>query len=356
MSEFFVYELPAQLIAQRPIDPPEAARLISMSASVRDLAQTTFRDLPDMLGADHMLVFNNTKVLPARLFGRLGGDGPEVEVLLTREIEPESWFAMGRPRKKLRSGGGIHFADGLIGEIVGSDHLSEVEIRFFAQHSNYSVSELLTRTGVMPIPPYIRGGRADGDDRVDYQSIFAKYPGSIAAPTASLHFSPELIERLTESGVRLEFLTLHLNVASFQPLDRVVAPGVELCSCSPAAWNQIIDFKAAGGKVIAVGTSMVRALEFLWRYSEGGNRSLGGEERDAGELDKLYEVDLFIKPGFDFGLIDGVVTNFHQPGSSHLALVEALVGRERLAQIYQLAVREEYRFLSYGDGMLLSYF
>jgi S-adenosylmethionine:tRNA ribosyltransferase-isomerase len=223
-----------------------------------------------------------------------------------------------------------------------------VTLRFSSDRSEgEDVSKLIRTVGVMPVPPYIRGGRGDADDVIDYQTTFAKVDGSVAAPTASLHFTPELMERIRAVGCSVEFVTLHVGAPSFTAVwtdeagsPELIPPGTELYRWSKGALDSIAACRARGGRVIGVGTTVVRALESMVRNPEG---------RDG----EWYPTALFIRPGFEFKTIDRMVTNFHQPRSTHLLLVEAFVGGVVLDRIYQYALKADYRFFSYGDGMLL---
>lgn len=332
------YELPRERIAQRPAQPPESARLLVVDRASKKIEHATFAELGRFLLQGDRLVFNETKVIPARLFGKAAG--ADVEILLTEQVSPTCWRCLARPLRRVKSVGSLQFGDVLRADLVGPDLPNCAVLEFTALAPGRSVAELIEQHGTMPIPPYIRSGHADEQDRVDYQSIFAKHEGSIAAPTASLHFTDSLIEALQQApGCDLSTLTLHVGTASFQPVlveGALRPPSTERFSVSSETMSEIRATKGAGGRVVAVGTTTTRALETMAASGHGSG-----------------ETALFIQPGFSFEVIDALVTNFHQPGTTHLLLVEALLGRALLSACYDAALAKGYRFLSYGDGMLI---
>lgn len=353
--EPFSYQLPEERIAQRPVEPREAARLLVLTPDRERglfLEDSTFAALSEYLSAGDTLVLNNTRVRPARLFGRLV-TGAQVELFLLESSSPLIWHCLGRPLKKMSVGTKLLFGD-FAAEVVERTSDRSVLVRFFADDTHQDAEKLLAQALCMPIPPYIRSGRGDGRDAQDYQTVFAENEGSVAAPTAGLHFSELLLEQLKEKGVFIENLTLHVGAASFLPLydeqtGTLQPPQAEDYVYSSAVLERLRRTQAEGGRVIAVGTTVVRALESIVRdsYHEG----------------ETVSTDLFIQPGFGFRLVDALITNFHQPGTSHMLLVEAFLdvlfstgqysGRDVLASSYAHALKEGYRFLSYGDGMLL---
>jgi S-adenosylmethionine:tRNA ribosyltransferase-isomerase len=339
----YTYDLPKERIAQRPVHPPESARLMVVERSSGKIEDSTFASLGEFLPTGSRLVFNDTMVIPARLFGTLSPTGAQIELLLVRRISSSDcgkevvWSCLGRPLKRIRKAEKVIFSDELTAVVEESAVLESANIRFIS-HSERFVDEVLHAHGSMPIPPYIREGRGDEEDRSDYQTIFAERPGSVAAPTASLHFSKPLIESLKVRGVTTSFLTLHVGTASFQPVivnGEVKPPGAESLMIPETTQKEVRDTRAGGGKVIGVGTTVTRALETM---------SLGNTSG---------ETDLFIIPGYKYQIIDGLITNFHQPGTTHLLLVEAFLGRELLDKVYRHGLERGYRFLSYGDGMIL---
>ena len=343
----FSYELPDERIAQRPVKPYDAARMLVVDPEHGTIRDSIFRHLPEFVRSEDLFVFNDTKVVPARLYGTRDADGLATELLILKPLGgPLStrWECLGKPLKRLSLGSSFTFGNELKGRISS---VEPTTIEFSIGDSQKSILDLLDECGRMPIPPYIRKGISDEDDRVDYQSRFARNAGSVAAPTASLHFTEELVSSLKAKGCGIEFLTLHLSRASFAPLWRedesaaqLVPPGGEILSGSPALLQTIQTRRRAGGRVIAVGTSVVRSLETISRI-EGWK----GEPQ---------ETKLFIRPPFSCALVDCVITNFHQPRTTHLLLVEALLGKELLKKSYEHALNGGYRFLSYGDGMFIN--
>lgn len=339
--------LPPERIAQRPVSPYHAAKLIVTDGGA--LAEGTFFDLPTFVEPGDLFVFNNTRVVPARLFGRLPTGGA-VEVLLLEERGANVWCALGKPLKKFKPGTALEFGAGLVAEVCARPEPERVLLRFGATPptaDEAAVAALVRRVGVMPVPPYIRGGRGDEQDIADYQTTFAAVDGSVAAPTASLHFTPELLARLAARGCLTEYITLHVGAPSFSVVwsdergaPELIPPGQESYRYSERALAAVGACRARGGRVIGVGTTVVRALESMVR-------------NEAGQDGVWYGTTLFIRPGFEFKTIDRLVTNLHQPRSTHLLLVEAFSGEATLERVYTHALNHDYRFFSYGDGMLL---
>ena len=359
----FDYHLPAELIAQQPLADRAASRLLHLDRGREPLADRTFRDLPELLRPDDLLVFNNTKVIPARLFGHRSGSRAQrvsarnsaaaeflrgrVEVLLMKQLsaEPLEWEALVHPGRKLGVGERIYFgaeasqdSHELAAEIVGRGTFGERHLRFDPVHDFFSV---LQRIGHVPLPPYI--DRPDTPaDREQYQTVYAKPLGSVAAPTAGLHFTPEIFDRIRERGIESAEITLHVGLGTFQPVREEVVEEHKLhrewYEISQQAAAQIQGARDAGRRVVAVGTTTVRTLEFAAQQDAGGCiRAQSGE------------ADIFIYPGFEFRVVGAMVTNFHLPKSTLLMLVAAFAGRERILRAYEHAVRERYRFYSYGD-------
>ncbi len=341
--EPFSYHLPADRIAQRPCSPADDAKMLIVNRSSGDISISRFAELPEFLDSGDLLVLNDTRVIPARLFGTLSGR--PVEVLLIREETESVWRVLGRPMKQLRRGGEIECGEVLRGRIE-ADKDDDLRCSFYTIDGS-SVTSAIAQVGSMPIPPYIRGGKGDLQDRADYQTIFARDDfamgvGSVAAPTASLHFTDRLFARCDNRGIQRAFLTLHVGTASFLPvyrpgLNEPQRPGSEWFELPIPSRDAINKTKRAGGRVVAVGTTVARALESVARNPE-----------------RLHgETDIFITPGFEWRMASNLVTNFHQPGTSHLLLVESLLGRRLLAEVYEAALAEGFRFLSYGDGMVV---
>jgi len=308
-----------------------------------EVRHSVFSEIASFLRSRDHLVFNETKVIPARLFGHLASQpGSEVEVLLVEQQGPARWICLGRPLRKIKAEGSLIFGEKLRAAVVPSEHVDRVVLDFEACDGASSVAALMHAVGTMPIPPYIRSGHGDEQDRTDYQSVFARHEGSIAAPTASLHFTESLVAQLrADPGCDVSTVTLHVGTASFQPVlidGALRPPAVEHFEVRRDVLHGLMESRANGHRVVAVGTTVTRALETA-------ARSVSPAEKGGTEL--------FITPGFEFRLVDVLVTNFHQPGTTHLLLVEALLGRQLVAKCYEEALREGYRFLSYGDGMLI---
>ncbi|MCW0232194.1 MAG: tRNA preQ1(34) S-adenosylmethionine ribosyltransferase-isomerase QueA [Ferrovibrio sp.] len=339
----FDFELPPALIAERPAVPREAARLLHFRDGSIDPRPLTVADLPGLLRPSDLLVFNDTRVIPARLYGRRERD-PEVrvEALLLKPIGERRWTAMARPAKRLRPGDRVLFDGGLVAEALGRDD-DQIVLRF--DRDDADVLTALETAGAMPLPPYIVSQRkADARDKTDYQTVFAEKTGAIAAPTAGLHFTPALIESLKAAGIGFARVTLHVGAGTFLPVkvDRVEdhkmhAEWGEVTAGTVAA---IETARARGCRVIAIGTTSLRLLE--------------SAARGTGKLQPFVgETDIFITPGFEFRVVDGLMTNFHLPKSTLLMLVAAFVGLPAQRAIYAHAVEKGFRFYSYGDTSLL---
>jgi S-adenosylmethionine:tRNA ribosyltransferase-isomerase len=342
------YELPPELIAQTPAAERDGARLLVLERSAGGLRHGAVRELPRWLRAGDLLVFNDARVRPARLHCRSAGGGA-VELLLLAESMPRLWSCLGRPAKRLRPGAALALPGGGAAQVREHAGAGRYAIEFDAA---IDVPALLARYGELPLPPYIK--RPDGPLAVDgerYQTIFAARDGAVAAPTAGLHFTPALLAALDAAGVRRACLTLVVGPGTFLPVradnvrdHRMEPEWVELPTATAAA---VVQTRAAGGRVIAVGTTSARALESAARASalDPGGAVAGGT--------RSFWADAFILPGFRFQVVDALLTNFHLPRSTLLMLVSALAGRERILAAYAVAVRERYRFYSYGDAMLI---
>ena len=331
----FDYQLPQELIAQYPLKERSASRLLVLPRDGQ-LEDRVFRDLPELLEPGDLIVFNETRVIPARLFGRKPTGG-RVELLIERVTGERSALAHGRASKPLRAGQAVVLDGG--GQLVVNgrqDDLVQID------SPDEPLMDLLHRAGHMPLPPYIER-QDEMEDRERYQSVFARVPGAIAAPTASLHFDTPVLEALERRGVQRACLTLHVGAGTFQPVrgEDVAEHRMhqEWCEVGPAAVDAVVAARARGGRVIAVGTTVVRALE-----SAGAGGTL---QPYSGET------DLFITPGFRFRVVDALITNFHLPRSTLLMLVSAAAGRETVLAAYRHAVEAGYRFFSYGDAMYI---
>lgn len=337
----FEYNLPDSQIAQRPVEGERTnARLLVVDND--SLLDRHVYELPELLSDNALLVMNDTKVVASRFFPEEGLD----EVFLLRRIDDHGrYHAIGRPFRKVREGSEVRLSPHLQGTIQEKRD-GEFIIELRVVNSNESLDELLSREALVPIPPYIRGGHSDDRDRETYQTVFASHPGSIAAPTAALHFTESLFQQLEARGVELLFLTLHVGAASILPVERQLQQGgvaEEEFVIPERTFAAIRQARETGREIVAVGTTVTRALE-----------SLSPEEWAGGYDFQPRFSDLFIQPGFRFQIVDRLMTNFHQSGSTHLSLVSAFAGLETMRTAYAHAVKTGYRFLSYGDSSLLS--
>ena len=337
--DLFDFELPQELIALRPASPRDSARLL-LAVGESGIEDRGVRDLPQLLEPGDVLVFNDTRVIPAQLTGTRGE--ATVGVTLHKRIDLRRWQAFVRNGKRLRQGDIVEF---------GNDVRADVETRAqdgsftFAFHGEEPVEVLLERAGTMPLPPYIAGKRnTDDRDREDYQTMFAREDGAVAAPTAALHFTPELIAALADRGIARETLTLHVGAGTFLPVKADDTKDHRMHSewgrIEAETADRLNAAKAAGGRIIAVGTTSLRLLESA-AGPDGLLRPFAGD------------TDIFITPGYRFRIVDGLMTNFHLPKSTLMMLVSALMGRERMMDIYAHAIAGRYRFYSYGDSSLL---
>jgi S-adenosylmethionine:tRNA ribosyltransferase-isomerase len=341
----FDFDLPEELIALRPVRPRPASRLLV--AGPDETHDSHVRELGRWLRPGDLLVFNDTKVIPARLRAdrrRKSPHGPgvaRVEVTLAAAHPDGSWSALAKPAKRLREGDRLEFAHGLAAEVLGRDG-AMAHIRFNLEGRD--LDRALEAQGEIPLPPYIAGRRAtDDQDREDYQTVFARHSGAVAAPTASLHFDEPLLAALEAQGVARCFVTLHVGAGTFLPVtvEDIASHKMhaEWGEVTEEAAQAIADAKARGGRVIAVGTTALRLIETA--------------ARDAAIAPWSGETDIFIHPGFAFRVTDGLMTNFHLPKSTLMMLVSALMGVERIREIYAHAISARYRFFSYGDSSLL---
>ncbi len=341
--EDFDFTLPESLIARRPAVPRDSARMLEIAAALGDLAVP---DLPQLLAPNDVIVFNDTKVIEARLSGtrapKTGGPAARIEVTLHKETDSATWRAFARPAKRLRQGDRIEFAPGFEAVVAEKCAGGEIVLRFGC--GGEALRQALERFGAMPIPPYIARRRApDERDKRDYQTIFAKTPGAVAAPTAGLHFTPELMARLRARGVETAAVTLHVGAGTFLPVktENVLDHRMhgETGHISETAARIINEARAKGGRVVAVGSTVLRLLEAA---ADGlGVRPFAGE------------TDIFITPRFRFRIVDLLLTNFHLPRSTLFILVCAFAGTRRMHAAYAHAIRQKYRFYSYGDCCLI---
>ena len=349
------YDLPQELIAQTPIEPRDAARLLIVRRDTGELTHRVFRDVGEYLRPGDLLIANESRVIPARLRARKAGTGGAVEVLLLRKLDDLTWETLV---------GGKRIRPGTRLEILDESHhcaltAKIIEAREGPQrivHFEQPIEPLFGVVGVTPLPPYIHVPLADPER---YQTIYSHPPGSAAAPTAGLHFTPDLMLALRRQGVEFGLVTLHIGLDTFKPVDeeRVEDHRIhtEWCSLSPEVARQINEAKLAGRRVIAVGTTSVRVLETAARQSLSSRPSGVQPPACPWQTVSAFEgfSDLFIYPGFQFRVVDAMITNFHLPRSTLLALVSAFAGRDLILRAYQAAITERYRFYSFGDAMFL---
>lgn len=335
----FYYDLPEELIAQTPLEQRDTSRLMTLDRETGEVEHHHFYDLLDYLNPGDCLILNNSRVLPARLLGQRLPGGGACEVLLLIDRGDKTWECLVRPGRKMRTGAKLSFGNGeltaeVVGEVEGGNRL----VRF-----NYEgiFLEVLEQLGKMPLPPYIK---AELQDRERYQTVYSKVVGSAAAPTAGLHFTPELLEKIAAKGVGIGYVTLHVGLGTFRPVkeDEITEHEMhsEYCMIPQETADLINRTKANGGRVICVGTTSCRTLE-SWSNEDGTMEAKAGW------------TNIYIYPGYRFKIMDALVTNFHLPESTLIMLVSAFAGRENVLGAYEEAVKERYRFFSFGDAMFL---
>lgn len=335
----FNYDLPEELIAQDPLEDRSSSRLMVLHKDTGRIEHKIFRDIIDYLNPGDCLVINDTKVIPARLMGIKEDTGAAIEVLLLKRNADDVWECLVKPGKKARTGARIVFGEGLlVGEIVDVIEDGNRMIKF---HYEGIFEEILDKLGQMPLPPYITHKL---QDKNRYQTVYARNEGSAAAPTAGLHFTKELLEKIKEKGVNVVSITLHVGLGTFRPVkvDKIEEHHMhtETFNISKKAADTINRTRAAGGRVIAVGTTSCRTLE--------------SAAADDGTIPaRSGDTDIFIYPGYKFKAIDCLITNFHLPESTLIMLVSALAGRDNIMNAYETAVKERYRFFSFGDAMFI---
>lgn len=335
----FYYDLPKELIAQDPLEDRSASRLMHLNKETGEYEHGHFRDILKYLKPGDCLVINDTKVIPARLYGSKVGTDAAIEILLLKRRENDIWETLVKPGKKCKVGTVISFGDGILtGEVV--DIVDEGN-RLIQFHYDGIFEEILDQLGEMPLPPYITHKL---QDKNRYQTVYAKHEGSAAAPTAGLHFTKELLQQVQDAGVKIAHVTLHVGLGTFRPVkvEDVTQHHMhfEFYVVEEDQAKLINDTKAAGGRVIAVGTTSCRTLESA--TGEDGILKAGSGW-----------TEIFIYPGYRFKMIDGLITNFHLPESTLVMLVSALAGKEHIMAAYEEAVREKYRFFSFGDAMMI---
>lgn len=335
----FYYDLPEELIAQDPLADRSSSRLLKLNKMTGETEHHSFKEVPQFLRPGDCLVLNNTKVIPARLIGHKEETGAAIEVLLLKRKDKDQWETLVRPGKKARPGAKIVFGDGLLkAEVL--DVLEEGN-RLIQFTYEGIFEEVLDKLGEMPLPPYITHKL---QDKNRYQTVYARYEGSAAAPTAGLHFTPELLKEIEEMGVKLAFVTLHVGLGTFRPVkeENVLNHHMhsEFYQITKEAADRINETKRNGGRVICVGTTSCRTIE--------------SAADENGFLHPCSDnTEIFIYPGYRFKVLDGLITNFHLPESTLIMLVSALAGREHVLEAYKEAVEQKYRFFSFGDAMII---
>lgn len=335
----YYYDLPEELIAQDPLEDRSSSRLMVLDKETGNVEHHVFKEIIDYLNPGDCLVINDTKVLPARLYGNKVGTDAKIEVLLLKRREKDVWETLVKPGKKCKPGTVINFGDGILtGEVIDVVEEGNRLIKF-----NYEgiFEEVLDRLGEMPLPPYITHKLKD---KSRYQTVYAKYEGSAAAPTAGLHFTKELLEKIKEKGIKIAHVTLHVGLGTFRPVkvDNILEHHMhsEFYMVDEEDANLINTCKENGGRIISVGTTSTRTLETV--TDENGVVHAGSGW-----------TQIFIYPGYKFRAIDCLITNFHLPESTLIMLVSALAGREKVLNAYEIAVKEKYRFFSFGDAMFI---
>ena len=336
----FYYDLPEELIAQTPLEQRDSSRLMVLNRETGEIAHKHFYDVIDYLNPGDCLVLNDSRVLPARLMGHRPTGGA-VEVLLLRDLGNKQWECLCKPGRKMREGDTVTFGDGELTATVRQ--VQEDGNRVVEFHYEGIFLEVLERLGKMPLPPYIK---AELPDQERYQTVYSREVGSAAAPTAGLHFTQALLEKIRNKGVKTAFVTLHVGLGTFRPVkaEEVLDHHMhsELCMMSQQTADILNETKRSGGRVICVGTTSCRTLESL--------------VNDDGSFEaKSRWTDIFIYPGYTFKAMDALITNFHLPESTLVMLVSAFAGREKVLNAYNEAVKERYRFFSFGDAMLITY-
>lgn len=337
-TEDFNYNLPEGLIAQTPLKNRDQSRLMVLDKATGEIEHKHFYDIIDYLEEGDVLVLNDTKVMPARLYGIKEETGSHIEILMLKEIETDTWECLSRPAKRIDIGTIVDFGGLLKAKCV---QIKEEGIRVFKLHYQGILYEILDKLGEMPLPPYIHEKLLDKDR---YQTVYAKEIGSAAAPTAGLHFTPELLNKIAEKGIKIEYVTLHVGLGTFRPVatENVLEHQMhsEYYSMSKETADVLNEAKKNGNMIVSVGTTSTRTLETIM--------TLYGEFKECSGW-----TNIFIYPGYKFKAIDFLITNFHLPKSTLVMLVSALAGRENVLNAYNIAVLEKYRFFSFGDAMLI---
>ncbi len=343
----FDYELPKELIAQTPAEQRDSCRMMVLDRKTGAIEHRHFYDVLDYLNEGDCLVLNDSRVIPARMYGTKESTGAHIELLLIKRIDGDRWESLVKPGKRLRPGDTVVLDDKRLfkAHILGTyDENNGTRLIEFEYEGIFM--ERLEEIGSMPLPPYIERA-AEDEDKEMYQTVYSRIDGSVAAPTAGLHFTKELLAKAEEKGVRIAYVTLHVGIGTFRPVkvENVEEHKMhfEECQVSEEAAETVNDTIEKGGRIISVGTTSTRTLESAAVMTDAGFRLKAGE----------YSTGIFIYPGYSFKLVDALITNFHLPKSTLLMLISALYDREKILEAYEEAVREKYRFFSYGDAMLI---
>ena len=344
--EDFDYVLPQELIAQQPCEQRDACRLMVCHMNDHVVEHRHFYDVLEYLGPGDCLVMNDSRVIPARIFGVKEGTGARIEFLLSRRLEGDTWETLVRPGRRLKPGDTVSFGDGALrAEIIGYGDDGTRIVRFLYEGI---FMERLAELGKMPLPPYIER-ESDEHDAEMYQTVYSRIDGSVAAPTAGLHFTEDLLEKAKEKGVRLAYVTLHVGIGTFRPVKCETVEEhhmhFEEYSISQETADAINETILSGGRIVSVGTTSVRTLESAAYLDEASGKYLVRAGSD--------QTEIFIYPGYDYKVVKALITNFHLPKSTLIMLISALYDREHILKIYEEAVAERYRFFSYGDAMFL---
>ncbi len=338
--DLFDFHLPEELIAQTPLEDRSSSRLMVLQKKTGQIEHDVFKNIRSYLQPGDCLVLNDTRVLPARLFGEKEDTGAKIEVLLLKQMEGDTWETLVKPAKRIRKGMKILFGNGLLSAVCIEELEHGGRILDFQYDGIFY--EVLDKLGEMPLPPYIKEQLEDKDR---YQTVFARERGSAAAPTAGLHFTEELLQEIKESGIKIAFITLHVGLGTFRPVSVDDIDEHEMHSeffqMTKETAFMLNEVRENGGRIISVGTTSTRTLETIASACSGRFQEMSGW------------TDIFIYPGYEFKAIDGMITNFHLPKSTLIMLISALAGRENVLHAYETAVEERYRFFSFGDAMLI---
>lgn len=348
--EDFAYELPVELIAQTPLEERDSCRLMVLDRKEKTISHRHFYDILNYVNPGDCLVLNDSRVIPARMYGIKENTGAHIELLLIKRIEGDKWECMVKPGKRLHEGDSVRLDDGTEGKLFRAHilgyHDKDNGTRLIEFEYDGIFMERLEEIGSMPLPPYITRAAEDSDKEM-YQTVYSRIDGSVAAPTAGLHFTEDLLRKAKDKGVRIAYVTLHVGIGTFRPVKVDVVEEhkmhFEECSIDEANAGIINETIDNGGRIISVGTTSTRTLESMAEMTDAGWRIAAGSKSTG----------IFIYPGYEFKVVDALITNFHLPKSTLLMLVSALYDREEILKAYNVAVSEKYRFFSYGDAMLI---